>query len=227
MLEERVKMERKEIAIKILALKKSIKGSSASKQQKTAVLKEIEELENGLKQRKDKELDQSDEISDTVNPDNSQETSKVVESLANVKVSKGKNRKNKKMELLEQMQREAREEVKSMPNLTDIENAGIEEMAKEMDKKVVQVPADGHCLYYSISRQLDLINNAIDYKQLRSKTAHYLREHRQDFIHFLVNENQDMMTEEEYEKYCHECEFGSTWGGQIEVLVGVMFRFKH
>jgi OTU domain-containing protein 6 len=221
---ERQKMEKKEIGIKVLALKKSIKGSSASKQQKAAVLKEIEALENGLKQRHQRELEQCDvmtqEVADAVIPDTAQgpEASTIVESLEKVHISKGKKRKNKKMELLEQMQKEAKEEVQTMPNLKAIENEGIEKLAKEMDKKVVQVPADGHCLYYSISRQLELVNNAIGYIQLRSKTAQYLREHKHDFIHFLVNENQDVMTEEEYEKYCDECEFGASWGGQIEVL---------
>ena len=221
-MEDRHLAEKKALSLKVAALKKSVKGSAASKQQKAAVAKQVDDLENELFERQKVELEEAEPSTEKIQSDLAVEdasTTEIVEKVAKVHISKGKRNKNKKLQQIEQMQMEARQEVKSMPNLKEIEDAGIEKLAKDMDKKVVQVPADGHCLYYSISRQLKLMGNAIEFKQLRSKTAQYLRENRQDFIHFLLNKNQDLMTEEEYENYCKECEFGATWGGQTEVII--------
>jgi len=53
---------------------------------------------------------------------------------------------------------------------------------------------------------------------LRTKTAEYLRENMNDFLPFLSNtDSDDLLTPEEYEKYCSDVAETSAWGGAVEV----------
>lgn len=55
---------------------------------------------------------------------------------------------------------------------------------------------------------------------LRTKTAGYLRENMNDFLPFLSNpDSEDLLTPEEYEKYCNDVAETSAWGGAVEVNV--------
>lgn len=53
---------------------------------------------------------------------------------------------------------------------------------------------------------------------LRIKTADCLRENMNDFLPFLSNPDSDeLLTPEEYEKYCNDVAETSAWGGAVEV----------
>lgn len=57
---------------------------------------------------------------------------------------------------------------------------------------------------------------------LRTKTADYLRENMNDFLPFLSNpDSEDLLTPEEYEKYCNDVAETSAWGGAVEVNIDV------
>jgi len=61
---------------------------------------------------------------------------------------------------------------------------------------------------------------------LRTKTADYLREHKVDFLPFLSNpDSDDLLTPEEYEKYCNDMAETSAWGGAVEVHI-CRYRLK-
>lgn len=58
----------------------------------------------------------------------------------------------------------------------------------------------------------------LGFSDLRTKTATYLRENMNDFLPFLANsESEDLLTPEEYEKYCDNVAKTSAWGGAVEV----------
>lgn len=60
---------------------------------------------------------------------------------------------------------------------------------------------------------------------LRTKTADYLRENMNDFLPFLSNpESEDLLTPEEYEKYCNDVAETSAWGGAVEVNIGICHK---
>eukprot|EP00064_Thunnus_orientalis_P009799 superscaffoldBa00001269_g9825 len=55
-------------------------------------------------------------------------------------------------------------------------------------------------------------------KELRCRTAEYMRNHADDFLPFLTNPNTgDMYTTDEFEKYCSDVEHTAAWGGQLEL----------
>lgn len=57
---------------------------------------------------------------------------------------------------------------------------------------------------------------------LRTKTADYLRENMNDFLPFLSNpDSEDLLTPEEYEKYCNDVAQTSAWGGDVEVNIDI------
>jgi OTU domain-containing protein 6 len=120
---------------------------------------------------------------------------------------------------LEAMRKEAGEEAKTMVNWKEKENEAIAVIASGMQRKVGEVAADGHCLYYSIARQLKNLNHESDFsfRDLRKLAADYIRQHQEDFLPFLVNKYGDLLSQEEFEQYCNECENGAVWGGQNEV----------
>ena len=223
-----------EIKAEIVKLKKSIGKGSASKQVTKAVKVQIQELERefeGLKlggtqddkEEDDKEAGESSlsttgnavvETAEKEQAGNEEQDAGVVdEEQVSIqdqhhqqpKVSKSKKKKNKKMAQLEQDRRLAAEEAKNMPNPKEIEDGEIDRLATGISRRVYQVAADGHCLYNSIARQLELADQKshdhtllplpTSYKELRSLAASWIRGHQDDFLPFLVNKSGDMMNQ--------------------------------
>ena len=203
---------------------------------------EIDEMELNLKQKHEYEVREFKEEEAAPQPTEEQlEELKVSAEVdeAHKYENKSKKKKNKKMEAFEESRRQAVEEAKSLPNWRLIEDESIEKLAQVMKKKIVTVAADGHCLYYSVSRQLASTGSAdkFDHKKLRSLAAGYMREHQEDFLPFLENKSGDMMNQgilnkpylkaDEFEAYCTETEFGAIWAGQNEVRsLPMTLRFK-
>lgn len=76
-------------------------------------------------------------------------------------------------------------------------------------------------LYNAVAHQLK-INGETPFSlhDLRTKTADYLRENMNDFLPFLSNpDSDDLLTPEEYEKYCNDVAETSAWGGAVEVSI--------
>ena len=192
----------KELKNKITGLKKQ-KGA-VSKEAKKELEKQIEQLEKELKELKLlKNKQQNDQNQESNNDQEThQETHQEISALemeasTAVKQSKGKKRKNKKMQELEAMRKEAEEEAKSMPNYKEQEDIALDTLANDMSRKIVPVPADGNCLYYAISRQLQLVGaeTAYTFKQLRGLAASWMKDHPDDFLPFLLNKQGDMLSQ--------------------------------
>lgn len=84
-----------------------------------------------------------------------------------------------------------------------------------MNYKLVDVPADGHCLFRALMYQLKL--RGIDYPSdvghlvIRKQVVKQLRSHRENYEPFIDTEN---IT---YEEYCNKMENTGEWGGDIEL----------
>lgn len=76
-----------------------------------------------------------------------------------------------------------------------------------------------YSLYNAVAHQLKVIGSTpLGFGDLRTKTAIYLRENMNDFLPFIANsESEDLLTPEEYEKYCDNVAKTSAWGGAVEV----------
>lgn len=74
-------------------------------------------------------------------------------------------------------------------------------------------------LYNAVAHQLKVNGETpLSLHDLRTKTAVHLRENMNDFLPFLSNpESDDLLSLEEYERYCSDVAETSTWGGAVEV----------
>ncbi|XP_023236875.1 OTU domain-containing protein 6B-like [Centruroides sculpturatus] len=106
-------------------------------------------------------------------------------------------------------------------NLTGARNVEAEKLKKLLTEKqlaIFEVPSDGNCLYKAVEHQLSLQNITTTVEQLRKLTSEYMLSHADDFLPFLTNRNtDDIMTMDEFQHYCDDIVYTSTWGGQVEL----------
>lgn len=224
----RHKKELKDNQAKIMQLKKSIGGN---KKRKKEVQQEISTMEAEIKLRHQKEIDEwnannkeNNEESKEENENNSEDPVKnILENdkfpihEVHKKVNRQKLRKERKAAKMLEMRKEAEEEAKNMVNTKQVEEDSLKEKLDSMNLQIFEVAADGHCLYNAISHQLSLYGKKMDYKELRSTAASYMRDHPDDFLPFLLNDNGDLYSKDEYQKYCDEVQYTALWGGQLEI----------
>lgn len=77
-------------------------------------------------------------------------------------------------------------------------------------------------LYNAVAHQLKVIGNTpiLDLNDLRRQAAIYLRENTDSFLPFIDNPDSDeLLSMEQYEKYCDNVAKTSAWGGAIEVCI--------
>ncbi|KAF8935686.1 hypothetical protein EDD21DRAFT_392419 [Dissophora ornata] len=135
------------------------------------------------------------------------------------KLNRQKARKDRKAQAIKELQDEAEKEAAGQVNMNEVERKAIEELAVAMSVTVKDVNADGHCLYNAIADQLSQhYQKETTAKDLRHDTAEYMREHSDDFLPFLTNEQGDMMSSEDFKEYCDDLESTAVWGGQPELL---------
>ncbi|KAK6047656.1 OTU-like cysteine protease [Cooperia oncophora] len=103
------------------------------------------------------------------------------------------------------------------------EMTAIQKILDERELDIVDIAPDGDCLYNALAHQLSRVKGfeQVTGKDMRRRAAKYIREHKDDFIPFLVNESDDPLDEFEFEKYCHgvenESKDGGVWGGEPEL----------
>lgn len=139
------------------------------------------------------------------------------------KPNKSKRRRDKKAHEFAESRREAAEEALLLPNMKDIEDKKMSDLAAKINCFVSPIAADGHCLYSAVCRQLLITTGEnLNYRDLRKVTATYLMEHSEDFIPFLVNDKGNSLSAVEFSQYCNDCEYKAVWGGQSEVPVSLI-----
>ncbi|XP_014485197.1 PREDICTED: OTU domain-containing protein 6B isoform X2 [Dinoponera quadriceps] len=223
------KRERKELQAQIQILKKSI--CKGDKKKKKEVMEEVGRLEESLEKRHTEELNawrlarvKLDDKEEAELADMSEEISTDNNCLEQPvqRISKAQKRREKKaIAERERNQRIIEQEALNVFGKRNVEMEAIKKILSERGLMVYEIPSDGHCLYNAVAHQLKVNGEApLSLHDLRMKTADYLRENMNDFLPFLSNpDSEDLLTPEEFEKYCNDVAKTSTWGGAVELQV--------
>jgi OTU domain-containing protein 6 len=96
----------------------------------------------------------------------------------------------------------------------------------------IQIAPDGHCLFAAVADQLSLHGiiprAAASYAATRATAAHYMMQHRDDFLPFLpsidgedgagATQSEGMMSQREFQMYCASIRDTAAWGGEPEIM---------
>ena len=201
--------EIKELRNKIISVKKSV--TKGDKKQKKAIQDELSSLEI-LLASKQEELQKLKENVNNV----------IVENVnSEVRVNKARmkkeRRKEEKAAEWEANRQAALAEIASRPDLALEESKAFAHKLSERGFRIVEVAADGHCLFSAIGCQL---NPPKDHWELRAVAAKFLLEHRSEFECFLDFESTAEASDsnnDKYAEYCRKIESTGMWGGQLEL----------
>lgn len=222
------KKERKELQAQIQILKKSI--CKGDKKKKKEVAEEISRLEESLEKRQAEELSawrlahvtlDDEQTEPTQVSEEGEKDNSCLEQSAH-RISKAQKRREKKaIAEKERNQRIIEQEALNIFGKRNVEIEAIKEILSKRDLMIYEIPSDGHCLYNAVAHQLKINGETpLSLDDLRTKTADYLRENMNDFLPFLSNQDsEDLLTPEEYEKYCNDVAETSAWGGAVELQV--------
>ncbi|WKX97924.1 hypothetical protein Q1695_013544 [Nippostrongylus brasiliensis] len=230
--------EKKALKEKTLAMKKTAKSGNKQKQKETSA--EIERLEREMAARHEKELtdlkaSQPRTVTESCgNPTPAVDQKRVSDSETDqleqafykeVKVSsRNKKKQAKQEEAIRRMQEAVQQDRENAAtSLRVTEMAAIQKILDERGLSIVDIAPDGDCLYNAVANQLQRVKGyeQVSGKDMRRRAAKYIREHKDDFIPFLVNESDGPLDEFEFDKYCHgvenESKDGGVWGGEPEL----------
>lgn len=213
----RHRKERKDLQSKIQSLKKS----KVDKKKKKELQDEIARLESELEVRHAEELNKFNSLNIS---EKSEEPELAPEQpdleLKLPKLSKAQRRREKKSQ--EDKEREAQIKAEEALNINSpriLEDKKIAELLAKRGLASFSVPADGDCLYNAVKHQLSRIG-VFQYEtvDLRLLAADYIEDNKDSIIFYMTNpDTGDILSEEEFRKYCHQVRFSKAWGGEIEV----------
>ncbi|EPZ36565.1 hypothetical protein O9G_001549 [Rozella allomycis CSF55] len=190
-LQARHKAEIKDLNSKIISLKKAV-SSGQVKMKKKDLLKNIEDMEKEIKERHGLEL------------------KNIMTSVSDSQPVM------KKKQELEDMKNAASME-DPIVNRREKELNDLQRILDPLGLLIFDIPADGHCLYNSISHQIKIhLNQDYSVDDLRKVASDYIKDHKDDFIPFLYDDNGDILNDRRH-LYCKNIVETATWGGQIEV----------
>ncbi|XP_058444448.1 deubiquitinase OTUD6B [Malaya genurostris] len=214
----RHRKEKKELVAKVQSLKKA----KVDKKRKKEIQEEIVCMEAELEARHADELNQLNalkisEIS-VATPKTESAESQVEDKQP--KLSKAQRRREKKSQ--EGKDREAQikaEEALHRDSPRILEDRKIVELLAKRGLAPFPVPADGDCLYNAVKHQLSQIG-VHDYEtaDLRQLAADYIETNQDNLIHYMTNpETENILSVDEFRKYCFQIRNTKVWGGEIEV----------
>lgn len=177
-----------------------------------------------MKEKQKKELDELEEdqeevITEKVEQINLKEEEEKEKQKKKIEKERKKNEKKKQKE--EELRKKSEEALISGGD-RQREMNNIQKQLIGLGLAVKVVPSDGHCLYRSISDQID--DSKDSHLKLRKMVAKEMRSNPNDYIPFLETSNGDLMNEKEFDDYCNNIENTSCWGGQVELksLVNIL-----
>lgn len=111
---------------------------------------------------------------------------------------------------------QAEEENKTSDRQLEIK--AINKLLKSRNLALHIIKSDGDCLYNSIRHQLELHNIHHSIEELRKIAAEYIRANKDELICYMPSSRgDDIMSQAEFEDYCHQVESTKAWGSQIEI----------
>lgn len=130
---------------------------------------------------------------------------------------------HRRRENKERKERERQERIKAgqlddSENIRLIEMKRVEDLLEERGLSLCEISSDGDCMYKAIEHQMKLTRNAPHtVEELRSKSAEYIRSNKDDFWPFLLNDQNNLVSDREFEVYCDKIANTKTWGGHLEL----------
>lgn len=217
---------------KITALRKAVPKNDKKKKKETT--DEICRLESELREKHERELS---EMTSTNGKDHSVESKadsdrqpeseefgasgqELSPEYENTKISRAQRKRDKKaLQRKEQQQRIEEESQELEANSQRKYEQEIMDIILKREKlKIYDIPSDGDCLYKAIEHQLSLRGKKTTVSELRKVCADQLRKRKDEFLPFLISpDNDDVITDEGFIKYCEQVEKTKCWGGDIEI----------
>ncbi|GAX78018.1 hypothetical protein CEUSTIGMA_g5460.t1 [Chlamydomonas eustigma] len=140
--------------------------------------------------------------------------------LESKKPSKAMKRREKmEQEEVERMARIAEEGAGMGPSSREKEEEALSQLLTPLGVCMKEIKADGHCLYRSIEDQLVQLHHepSVSYQQLRERAAAFIREHPDEYIPYIYDEDKEGDPKTQLERYCTEMTTTAVWGGQTEL----------
>lgn len=126
------------------------------------------------------------------------------------KLEKARRKREKQREKEQQREREIAEETANAgPLPRDVENAQIMERLAPLNLEIVQVAADGHCLYRAVAAHL----TDQSFTSVRALCAATLQAHADDFSPFCEYTE----TAPDFDAYVNQVRSSAEWGGHLEL----------
>lgn len=111
---------------------------------------------------------------------------------------------------------QAEEENKTSDRQLEIK--AINKILKSRNLALHIIKSDGDCLYNSIRHQLELYKINYSIEELRKIAAEYIRANKDELICYMPSsKGDDIMSQAEFDDYCHQVESTKAWGSQIEI----------
>jgi OTU domain-containing protein 6 len=221
---------------------------SAGKKKKGSA-KELKQKEDDLRKKHEEELSrlQGGPVSPDSVPDLTQEAQKLAvkedegdddvvtgatESKAGSSESRSARKKKAKAAKEQERQAQVAAEVASMKNPRKEEKEKLEAQLKSLGLAVVDIRADGHCLYSSIADQLvatkhpaasQLVKRGDNWEPattIRGIAAAYMIANQKNFIGFVTDDEGEPVTPAHYAQYCRNITEPDlvVWGGEPEIV---------
>lgn len=135
-----------------------------------------------------------------------------------MKQSKAQKRRDKAAKKVAERDARVAEEQADMGESAKItEEKSLNDKLAPLGLRVHDIKADGHCLYRALDHQLNgSMDNSESYKILRRTAADYLRDKKEDFLPFFVDESGNE-PDEAYSIHCDNVENTAEWGGELEL----------
>lgn len=212
-----ISAEIKDLRNKIISVKKSV--TKGDKKQKKAIQDEVTALEALLAAKQEELLKLKDATEAAAMVSVEIEATGGTDSISKARLKKERRKEEKAVEW-EANRQAALHEIASRPNLALQESISFDHHLSQKGFRIVEVAADGHCLFSAIGCQLDPPR---DHWELRATAAKYLLDHRDEYQNFIELDSIDITNNspstDKYQEYCRKIESTGMWGGQIELEV--------
>jgi OTU domain-containing protein 6 len=201
----------------------SLKVAGKDKTKKKQVEKENEkQLEDLLKKQqtqidefKPKEVEEQVQIEKIITNEEKEELEKKQK-----KKEKNKRKTENKKKTEEENKKKIEEEIKNSGGTERQKELNlIQEQLSSLGMTLKVIASDGHCLYRSISDQLEEMKlmKDLDYLKIRKLVSEEMKKNPNEYMPFLEGSDGEIMKETEFKSYCENVENSADWGGQVEL----------
>lgn len=110
-----------------------------------------------------------------------------------------------------------------------IEQENLNGILNGFGLKIHEIDADGDCLYRAVEHQLNLATDSderLSLQEIRSKTSQYMLDNADNFMPFLLDDQGDLVSQQDFINYCTRIAKTKEWGGHLELTAISQFTKK-